>query len=166
MGSVAALNSLGNLADELADAWDDGDGDEDDEEPDMNFQEAGEAVGMTRDGGVDVPYSPVQALLKPSSLTPTITRGHRKQPSEYDGSDYGGDSDWESPGIPSGLQSRMDTIESLARQGTEKTGTDKDGVLYRVTEGLKDLGGQTGVENGATRFVLFRIPFNANINFR
>ena len=81
-----------------------------------------------------------------------VSRGHRRQPSEYDGSDYGGDSDMDSPGIPPGLQSRMDMVESLARRGTENSGTDRDGVVNRVIEGLKDLGGQSGVEGGATRF--------------
>jgi hypothetical protein len=153
-GPAAASNGLGNLADELADAWDDGEGEDDDEEPEMNFQEGAEEGGVTRDSGVDVASSPVQAESKPTNLTPhTITRGHRREPSEYDGSDYGGDSDLDSPGIPPGLQLRMDMVESLARRGTENNGTDRDGVVNRVIEGLKDLGGQSGVEGGATRFV-------------
>ena len=154
-GPAAASNGLGNLADELADAWDDGEGDEDDEEPDMNFQDGGEEGAVTRDSGVDVTSSPIQAESKPKNLTPPThtTRGHRRQPSEYDGSDYGGDSDLDSPGIPPGLQSRMDMVESLARRGTENNGTDRDGVVNRVIEGLKDLGGQSGVEGGATRSI-------------
>ena len=153
-GPAALSNGLGNLADELADAWDDELGEGEDEEPDMNFQEGGEEGGVTRDSGVDVTSSPAQGAAKPNSLTPpTITRGHRRQPSEYDGSDYGGDSDLESPGIPPGLQSRMDMVESLARRGAENNGTDRDGVVNRVIEGLKDLGGQSGVEGGATRFI-------------
>ena len=156
-GQGAPSNGLGNLADELADAWDDEEGEGDDEEPDMNFQEGGEdggeEGGVTRDSGVDVTSSPVQAASKPNNLTPPmVSRGHRRQPSEYDGSDYGGDSDMDSPGIPPGLQSRMDMVESLARRGTENNGTDRDGVVNRVIEGLKDLGGQSGVEGGATRF--------------
>ena len=155
-GGAAPSNGLGNLADELADAWDEEEGE--DEEPDMNFQEGGdgEEGGVTRDSGVDVTSSPVQASSKPNNLTPpAATRGHRRQPSEYDGSDYGGDSDLDSPGIPPGLQSRMDMVESLARRGTENNGTERDGVVGRVIEGLKDLGGQSGVEGGATRFVHF-----------
>jgi hypothetical protein len=154
-GGGAASNGLGNLADELADAWDDGEGDEDEdgEEPDMNFQTEG---GITRDSGVDVTSSPVQAVSKPSNMTPpTAARGHRRQTSKYDGSDYGGDSDLETPGIPPGLQSRMDMVESLARRGTENNGTERDGVVGRVIQGLKDLGGQSGIEGGAARFVPF-----------
>lgn len=150
-GPVAASNGLGNLADELADAWDEDE--EGDEEPDMNFQETNQEGGQTRDSGVDVTSSPVQAPNKPTSLTPPLpaSRGHKRQPSEYDGSDYGGDSDLESPGMPPGLVARMDMVESLARRGTENNGTAGDEVVRRVVDGLKDLGGQSGVEGGATR---------------
>lgn len=154
-GGQSASNGLGNLADELADAWEDGE--EDDDEPDMNFQTGGEAEGgITRDSGVDVTSSPVQAPSKQNTLTPptpAVGRGHRRQKSDYDGSDYGDDSDLESSSIPPGLQSRIDMVESLARRGTENNGTDRDGVVGRVIDGLKDLGGQSGVEGGATRFV-------------
>ncbi len=162
-GAAAPSNGLGNLADELADAWESGEEDED-EEPDMNFQdgsrEEDDEVEPTRDSGVDVSSSPVQAAPKAMNLTPptlSALKGHRRQPSEYDGSDYGGDSDLESPGIPPGLVARMDMVESLARRGTENNGTDRDGVVKRVIESLKDLGGQSGVEGGATRYVLCNV---------
>lgn len=153
-GPSGPSNGLGNLADELADAWDEDEGEgDDDEEPDMNFQEVKQDAETTRDSGVDVGSSPVQPL-KSANLTPPLeSRGHRRQPSDYDGSDYGGDSDLESPGIPPGLVARMDMVESLARRGTENNGTERDGVVNRVVEGLKDLGGQSGVEGGATRYV-------------
>jgi hypothetical protein len=160
-GPAAASNGLGNLADELADAWGD---EEEDEEPDMNFQNMVEEDEdrdeldrePQRDSGVDVASSPVQAPSKPMNLTPPMPnsgRGHRRQTSDYDGSDYGGDSDLDSPGMPTGLVARMDMVESLARRGTENNGTDRDGVVLRVIESLKDLGGQSGVEGSATRFV-------------
>lgn len=158
-GAAPPSNGLGNLADELADAWGDeeGSGEEDEYgEPEMNFQEVKEEGdgGQTRDSGVDVTSSPVEGSLKPSGLFPPGGgRGHRRQASEYDGSDYGGDSDLESPGMPPGLVSRMDMVESLARRGMENNGTDRDGVVKRVIEGLKDLGGQSGVEGGATRYI-------------
>jgi hypothetical protein len=167
-GPAPPSNGLGNLADELADAW----GDEEEEgeedeygEPEMNFQEVKEEGdgGQTRDSGVDVTSSPVEGSLKPSGLSPpTGSRGHRRQMSEYDGSDYGGDSDLESAGMPPGLVSRMDMVESLARRGMENNGTDRDGVVKRVIEGLKDLGGQSGVEGGATRYMSplsYYLPF-------
>ncbi|TVY91658.1 hypothetical protein LAWI1_G003799 [Lachnellula willkommii] len=155
-GQAPASNGLGNLADELADAWgEDEDEEEGDEDLDMNFQEVSQEGGPTRDSGVDVTSSPVQAPNKPTSLTPPTTggRGHKRQPSEYDGSDYGGESDMDSPGMPPGLVSRMDLVESLARRGTENAGTSGDGVVKRVVDGLKDLGGQSGVEGGATRLI-------------
>lgn len=152
-GPTAPPNGLGNLADELADAWDDDEGDGEDEEPDMNFQEVRQEGETLRDSGVDVASSPVQPP-KSEGLTPSAAlRSHRRQASEYDGSEYGGDSDLESPGIPPGLASRIDMVESLARRGTESNGTDRDGVIKRVVDGLKDLGGQTGVEAGAARSV-------------
>jgi len=152
-GPAPASNGLGNLADELADAWEEDEDEEGDEEPDMNFQEVRQEVEPTRDSGVDVTSSPVEAPSKPTNLTPPMAggRGHKRQPSEYDGSDYGGDSDMESPGMPPGLVARMDLVESLARRGAENNGTDRDGVVQRVIDGLKDLGGQSGVEGGATR---------------
>lgn len=157
-------NGLGNLADELADMWGDEEEfeeEDEDEEPDMNFHEDGEGSGehgVQRDSGVDVSSSPVQAPSKMATLTPpvlNIGRGHRRTPSEYDGSDYGGSSDLEVSDIPPGLAARMDMVESLARRGTENNGTERDGVVLRVIEGLKDLGGQSGVEGGATRYVVF-----------
>ena len=157
-GPAEASNGLGNLADELADAWDDDEGE--DEEPDMNFQEIGEEVEEpTRDSGVDVTSSPIEASSKPSNLTPPTVekRGHRRQPSEYDGSDYGGDSDLESPGIPPGLVARMDMVESLVRRGTENNGTDRDSVVSRVIDGLKDLGGQSGVEGATSRWISLQV---------
>ncbi|KAI6708531.1 hypothetical protein PZA11_002149 [Diplocarpon coronariae] len=156
-GPAAPSNGLGNLADELADAWEEGEEEEDEDyEPDMNFQEVREGNEPTRDSGVDVTSS---TLTQPKSanLTPPQQtlggRGHRRQPSEYDGSDYGGESDLESPGMPPALVARMDMVESLARRGAENNGTDSDGVVKRVIEGLKDLGGQSGVEGNATRLI-------------
>ncbi|KAF4631628.1 hypothetical protein G7Y89_g6511 [Cudoniella acicularis] len=151
-GAAPASNGLGNLADELADAWDEDELEGEYEEPDMNFQEIGEVGEPTRDSGVDITSSPVEAPKQTNLTPPTGGRGHRRQPSEYDGSDYGGDSDLDSPGMPPGLVARMDQVEGLARRGTENNGTDRDGVVKRVIEDLKDLGGQSGVEGGATRY--------------
>lgn len=146
---AGASNGLGNLADELAEAWDDEEGDE--EEPDMNFQEAPKDAETTRDSGVDVSVSPVQQSS--SNLSPPkLTKAHRRQGSEYDGSEYGSDSDLDATGIPPALLTRMDMIDSLARRGAENNGTERDGVVKRVIDGLRDLGAQSGVEGGATRF--------------
>lgn len=80
---------------------------------------------------------------------------HRRVGSEYDGSEYGSESDLETAGIPPRLLERMDEVESLARRGTENNGSAADGAFKRVTEGLRDLGSQAGVEGGATRWVVY-----------
>jgi hypothetical protein len=161
---AAPSNGLGSLADELADAWGE---DEDDEEPDMNFQEAvleedGEEGEIVRDSGVDVASSPIQQEPAKSAnlAAPSASRHHQRRPSDYDGSDYGGGSDLDSPGMPPGLVSRIDLVESLARRGTESTGGDQDNVVKRLVDGLKDLGGQSGVEGGATRYECFSVQLD------
>jgi hypothetical protein len=53
---------------------------------------------------------------------------------------------------------KMDIVESLARRGTEANGSDRDGVVKRVVDGLRDLGSQSGVEGGATRYYTCGFP--------
>ncbi|KAK6071826.1 hypothetical protein SCUP234_09541 [Seiridium cupressi] len=159
-------NGLGNLADELADALSES-GDEDEEEyyeegdgkrpPDISFdlpEDGGrDDVEGIRDSGVDVEdRTQLPTRNKNSNLSPPIVgRGHRRQGSEYDGSEYGSESDLESPGIPPSLVARMDAVESLARRGTESGPADS--VFKRVTDGLRDLGSQSGVEGSTTRLI-------------
>ncbi|KAF5873447.1 uncharacterized protein Bfra_004907 [Botrytis fragariae] len=150
-------NGLGNLADELADAWSEDEGEMD--EADLNFQntapmesdneDAEEDKNAVRDSGVDVtsPKKQHTAMNSNSTLTPPTAGhgrvhalGHARSPSEYDGSDYGGDSDLESPAFGPALLARMDMVEGLARRGTENNGSQADGVVKRVIESLKDLG--------------------------
>ncbi|KAK4156336.1 hypothetical protein C8A00DRAFT_30831 [Chaetomidium leptoderma] len=111
-----------------------------------------------RDSGVDVESSPSGTgrghNSKGSLGLPTPNgRGHRRMGSEYDGSEYGSESDLESPGMPSKLVEKIDEVESLARRGTENNGSPTDGAFKRVTDGLRDLGSQSGVEGGATRLI-------------
>jgi hypothetical protein len=123
----------------------------------MNFQSAPAPENeTTRDSGVDVSGSleDMGSKMKSVGLTPPKESRHRRAGSEYDGSDYGEDSDIDTGGLTPGLVARMDLVESLARRGTENTGGEMDGVVKRVVEELKDLGGQAGVESGAMRFVL------------
>ncbi|QSZ30465.1 hypothetical protein DSL72_000019 [Monilinia vaccinii-corymbosi] len=164
-------NGLGNLADELGDAWSDEEGEEM-EEGDLDFQNTTAADSdreeeqannhAIRDSGVDVASPKRQGLPNPHSLnlTPPVAGhgrlhalGHARTPSEYDGSDYGGDSDLDSPAFTPALLARMDMVEGLARRGTENNGSQADGVVKRVIESLKDLGGQSGVEGNTTRLV-------------
>ncbi|TDZ21439.1 hypothetical protein C8034_v001507 [Colletotrichum sidae] len=162
-GDMSAANGLGNLADELADAFSDsGDEEEyyedDGAAPNISVQEADAraAVEGTRDSGVDVASlagggpKPKNVHLGPPS---TPRRGHRRTGSEYDGSEYGSESDLESPGMLPSLVAKIDAVESLARRGTESNGGSTDGVFNRVTESLRDLGSQAGVEGSATRLI-------------
>lgn len=196
-GAVAG-GGLGNLADELADAYsDDEEGDEyyDDEEeqrlqqqfgtggqgaPDISLSEAdedgGDSTPQQRDSGVDVapgssPRSgsgPDRPRERNASLSlPTANGGaghggrrggggggHKRVGSAYDGSEYGSDSDLDSPGMPTSLVAKIDAVESLARRGIEDNGSATDGVCKRLTEGLRDLGSQAAVEGGASRYSL------------
>ncbi|EAQ90653.1 hypothetical protein CHGG_02588 [Chaetomium globosum CBS 148.51] len=170
----AGGGGLGNLADELAAFSDEEDydgyeeGDYDEEAADDQGSEGG-APGISldtavddakkeegiRDSGVDVESlsgSGKGHSSKGSLALPTPNgRGHRRKGSEYDGSEYGSESDLESPGMPSKLVEQMDEVESLARRGTERNGSSTDGTFKRVTDGLRDLGSQANVEGGATR---------------
>lgn len=80
---------------------------------------------------------------------------HRRHESQYDGSDYGNDSDLEEAAdISPSLEGQMAEIESLARRGMENNGSENDHVIKRAVEALRDLGGQSGIENNAMRYVL------------
>lgn len=157
-GGNVASNGMGNLADELADAFSDfDDGDEyyADDAPGPSPEEVKTRNGMDgiRDSGVDVADG--ERNQQSSGLAPPspTRRGHSRKGSEYDGSDYGSGSDLEACGMPSGLIAKMDAVEALARRGAETNGGSADTVFERVTEGLKELGSQTGVEGSATRQV-------------
>ncbi|GJD03787.1 hypothetical protein CH63R_12968 [Colletotrichum higginsianum IMI 349063] len=169
-GAMDDGNGLGNLADELADAFsdsgdegeyydDDNDNGNGKETPNINVQEAerrASAAEGIRDSGVDV-TSLGEGSGKAKNLNlgppPLAQRGHRRSGSEYDGSEYGSESDLDSPGMLPSLVAKMDAVESLARRGTESNGGPTDGVFHRVTEGLRDLGSQAGVEGSATRYI-------------
>lgn len=159
-------NGLGNLADELGDAFS---GDEDEEEYYEEEEEDGDGtpgisvhlpegdgrdgIEGSRDSGVDVEdRKELQTRNESSNLSPPDdARGHRRKGSEYDGSEYGSESDLEATGIPPSLIARMDAVESLARRGTESGPADS--VFERVIDGLKDLGSQSGVEGSTTRLI-------------
>lgn len=179
-GGGGGGGGLGNLADELAGAFSEGEDDDyDDDEHgygdgegdgaegtpgislsglEAEIEDGGRRAGKdgaVRDSGVDVesPLGGGRRIDNRSSLgLPAANgRGHRRAGSEYDGSEYGSESDLELPGLPPKLVEKMDEVESLARRGAENTGSATDGAFQRVTEGLRDLGSQAGVEGGATR---------------
>ncbi|KAI1133904.1 hypothetical protein F5Y05DRAFT_400589 [Hypoxylon sp. FL0543] len=162
-GGMGQDNGLGNLADELADALS-GSGDEeyyeDEGQPGLGYNQQGdddrEAADGVRDSGVDVASQPEQHKRNKSTslgIPSPPGRGHRRTGSAYDGSEYGSESDLDTPGMPPSLVAKIDAVESLARRGTESNGGPTDGVFQRLTEGLRDLGSQSGVEGSTTRLI-------------
>lgn len=173
-GGGGGGNGLGNLADELADALSDGEDEyyEGAGPPGISVDAGGESEQEeqredgVRDSGVDV-ASPDGRKSKHMSLTlpPAANgRGHRRKASDYDGSEYGSESDLESPGMPASLVLKMDAVESLARRGTENNGGSTDGVFRRVTDGLRDLSSQSTVEGNATRLITAHTALTTHLN--
>lgn len=149
---------LGGFGDSLADelnGWNDEDEDELEEEEPEGASEEEEDTYRERDSGIDVNSSPpAKTTAQRNSLTiPTRSTGHQRSGSEYDGSEYGTDSDFEeSQLVSAGLEARLAAVESLARRGTGDI-TDQENPIARATEQFKDLGGQSGMEDRVTRFV-------------
>ncbi|KAJ5142626.1 uncharacterized protein N7515_001413 [Penicillium bovifimosum] len=162
----AGGGGLGNLADELADAWEE----DEDGYGYVSGQEASRA-GSQQISHSDMEDAYIQSMHGLRSRSPSISsekdslhpsrnrnrtnllRSHRRQESQYDGSDYGPDSDLEETDISPALESQMAEIESLARRGIENNGSENDHVIQRTVESLKDLGGQSGIENSAMRLI-------------
>ena len=168
LGSAPDQDSgLGNLADELAEAWDD-DGRSELEEGGLGTQVDG--PDTVHDGRIDLStgsedssnlHITTELAASPSwgrnpsnsSSSPIKRRSRPKQHrqfSSYGNTDYGDgfelEVDKDSP-----LSVRMAAIESLARQTLESNGSAPDPIIQRVANSLKDLGSQSSLENGATR---------------
>ncbi|KAJ5719060.1 hypothetical protein N7493_007515 [Penicillium malachiteum] len=151
---------LGNLADELADAWEQ---DEDGYEY-ASGQENSRAGSQQMDNS-DMEDAYLQSVRDMRSQSPSDSparnrlranqiRQHRRQESHYDGSDYGNDSDLEETAdLSPALEAQMADIESLVRRGIENNGSENDHVIKRTVEALRDLGSQSGIENSATRLI-------------
>ncbi|KAL8948130.1 MAG: hypothetical protein Q9222_005654 [Ikaeria aurantiellina] len=161
--AIAGVDGLGNLADELAEAWDN------------NGTEAVPDGVTALSNGDDVhrgrptfeihnpkdtsePDFPLDRPNDSRSLSPPKqcpSSRHRKQTSnvsDYDGSDYGDESDLEHvKGISASLEHRLAAIESLARRGIESNGSGADTIATRLAESLRDLGSQADVEMGTSR---------------
>lgn len=157
----AGGGGLGNLADELADAWEQ-------EEEGYDYasgQENGpvESQQMDQSDGEDTYLQSVRGMRSGSPsgesspqsknrFRANQLRQHRRQESHYDGSDYGNESDLdETADISPALDNQMADIESLARRGVENNGSENDHVIQRTVEALRDLGAQSGIENSAMR---------------
>lgn len=153
---------LGSLADELADAWADGEGYEDASGIEVNGQTNNMHDTTTEDGEDSPGEQTPRENMSPNSLQPPRNRQrqlqnrqHRRTESQYDGSDYGNDSDFDESGeFSPNFERRLAGIESLARRGIEENGSSSDQIIRRFVEDLKDLGAQSGIENGAARYSL------------
>ena len=157
--------SLGNLADELADAFEEEE-DNDDEEHGLRDRASGglydraegkENVHPISSNGVPnghaISISPVRQDIADFTLSPPkqLSRPrHIRKTSQYDGSDCGDDSDLE-VSHSSVLEVRLATVESLARRDSQAGGGDADEIVQRMADTLKNLGSQAGVENAAAR---------------
>jgi hypothetical protein len=176
------VNGIGSLADELADVWGEDAADDDADmgfveglPSDGSIEQAslgsGPAqsisMGDMRDLGMGMPLQPPSPVcqhskrLSKSNLLSPPPNGrphppprHQRTESNYDGSDYGPDSDPED--LSPALLRRISDIESLTRISTHADDAvfgEKGGIIARTTAGLKDLGPQASIENGATRLV-------------
>ncbi|PYH50058.1 uncharacterized protein BP01DRAFT_420139 [Aspergillus saccharolyticus JOP 1030-1] len=163
-GGVAGGGGLGNLADELADAWEEEEGGygyasgQDTGVPDTQYAQQSEddAAYNHHTRSPSSGYSPERnsTLQPPRPKTRNgAQRQHRRYESQYDGSDYGNDSDFEESDMPPSLETQMAEIESLARRGIENNGSENDYVIPRTVEALRDLGAQSGIENNAMRLI-------------
>ena len=167
----AGGGGLGSLADELANAWDeDGEGEDDasgihdmrdDDAIGQGFgrnnheYESMHGLGIGDSTGVSEDDSDTDSgrLRPPRQKRRSNHQRHRRHESLYDGSDYGNDSDFEDPGdLPPGLESRMAGIDILTRNCEAANDELIDGFI----QGLRDLGGQAGIENNTTRYEEYR----------
>lgn len=152
-GGQASTSGLGNLADELADAFSDTGDELDDDEHNSHdacarpFDDKAQPQELLKSeaGGID-------RLNSTDTLSlPHQQRGHQRKGSEYDGSEYGSESDLDAAGLNASVIAKIDAIESLARRGVENYGGPEDEVFKRVTNGLRDLASQSSVEGSASR---------------
>ena len=172
-------NGLGNLADELAEAFDKedenghqlGDGIPEDlygrAEAIRNDQSKENEHPIFRDGNKDrhtISISPIRPATSDLPISPprqSLRFRQTRKNSQYDGPDYADDSDLEDPhGIAPSLEARLATVESLVRRDTETNGSDANEIVQRMANSLRDLGTQAGVENGANRYVLVSGPIS------
>ncbi|EXJ56689.1 hypothetical protein A1O7_07033 [Cladophialophora yegresii CBS 114405] len=172
-------NGMGNLADELEQAWDD---EVDEEEGQSIFLEGlregdvAQDSSMMRDnqspmhdlGFGMVSQSPRDQIngLSPTANVPLNRRdsqppepkkpgAHQRHESAYDGSDYGPESEAEQEDetLSPMLRKRLRDIENLTRMcvNPEDAVSEGGGTVRRVISGLKDLGPQANIEYGVTR---------------
>ena len=166
---------MGNLADELADAW----GEDTGEEPGSSFLEGLREGSVDRSSlnneichGITLEHTRVPTVRSPTTPSwrsvaddsPTRLAGnvkrttfkqHKRCEWRYNGSDDGDPSEMEEvEGVSPALVRQMADVEGLARRGLDDDSvSEAGGVIPRTTNALKDLGAQASIENGATRMI-------------
>lgn len=166
-GEAGQCEGMGNLADELADAFSESGDEEIDEYQHGVFSltDSQVAIESTRDSGVDINGETIGESICAADgglgIPAPPKRTYQRKGSEYDVSEYGSESDLDSTGMTPTLVAKIDAIETLARRGTENYGGPADDVFKRVTEGLRDLGSQSMIEGSASRseYALSRSTF-------
>ncbi|KAJ1329141.1 hypothetical protein MN608_05874 [Microdochium nivale] len=151
LSMLGESNGLGNLADELGDAFSDSDEEYDQNTEDEEEAEATNTTATPTEEPTQPPPRTRTATL--SAQSPQNGRGHQRNASAYDGSEYGSETDLDTSGMPPSLVAKIDAIETLARRGTDSIGNAADPVFKRVTDGLRDLGSQSSVEGNTTRLI-------------
>lgn len=166
------VGGLGSLADELDGSWAEDDTyDQPQSASDTRSPLAGQFADM-HDLGIGTTMSATQSPVDIRLLSPLVTKPnqlqqkhHHRQNSQYDGSDYGNDSDLEEvEGMSRGLIGRMSDIEALARRGTADPHIDGKSVVDNVMEKLRDLGPQSTMENGATRLMTAHASITSHLS--
>ncbi|KAI9798081.1 MAG: hypothetical protein M1833_004978 [Piccolia ochrophora] len=147
-------HGLGNLADELADAWD-AEGEEEDHDRSsfdadvdgITFQGTPSRLDFssTRDKRIDRVPPPEAALQYPSSPSP-LRSTHRQEWSKSQTTNA------EPSNVSSTLDIWIKAIESLNQKCSHKSSADDDAIPLLIAS-LKDLGGQASVESGTTRLI-------------
>jgi hypothetical protein len=182
IGIQGQSSGLGNLADELEQAWEE---DIDPEQQGSSFlDELREGESAVHAANAQSPcdindmhdfgfinssvHSPLpkedhQTLQIPASPQRQKSRPHKRQSahhrteSAYDGSDYGSDHDEdEISAFPTLLRKRIREIEKLARDAhdTDDALSEGGGVIKRTINSLRDLGPpQSNIEYGLTKLV-------------
>ena len=142
---------LGSLADELDGAWDDGDEqcDEDggqDVGDDTLADELDDDNEQVTESGTDIPSGSSSPAPNKRSSTAQKPHAHRRRSSSTTQQLPSDDQTLISPS----LDQRLATIEKLANTPLSPSA---DGVLERILSSLRDLGPQSYVENGITRYI-------------
>ncbi|RFU78674.1 wd domain-containing [Trichoderma arundinaceum] len=153
-GGGSGANGMGNLADELADAFSDSGEEGDDYDAELQeFEKLAGQAGHNEAPRGSSANDDTRKVEGDAGLLSPRPKGHQRKTSLYDGSDYGSDSDLDIAGIPPSLMAKIDAVENLTIRGTDNYGGTADDVLKRVIQELRDLGSQSSVEGSASRLI-------------